>query len=144
MIRAIIRSGMSTVNTSWVINGFSHYFVLVGEARKGAASRSSEGVQHFLVGAAAKLEYPRRDIMGDRNMNKKQLTRRQFVTAASAGSLALSASRKVSAHEIMSGDAGKLAILGGTPVRQNKPWPEWPNPAPRTPPTARRRSCCCW
>ena len=59
-------------------------------------------------------------------MNKKQLTRRQFVTAASAGSLALSASRKVSAHEIMSGDAGKLAILGGTPVRQNKPWPEWP------------------
>ncbi len=59
-------------------------------------------------------------------MNKIQLTRRQFVTAASAGSLALSSSRKAPAHEIMSGNAGKLAILGGTPVRQNKPWPEWP------------------
>ena len=59
-------------------------------------------------------------------MNRKQLTRRQFVTAASAGTLAVSASRKAAAHTLVSGDAGKLAILGGTPVRQNKPWPEWP------------------
>ena len=59
-------------------------------------------------------------------MDKSRLTRRQFVTAASAGTLALSTTRKAAAHGFVSGNAGKLAILGGTPVRQNKPWPEWP------------------
>jgi perosamine synthetase len=59
-------------------------------------------------------------------MNRKRLTRRQFVTAASAGTLAVSTYRKGAAHTLVSGDAGKLAVLGGTPVRQNKPWPEWP------------------
>ncbi len=59
-------------------------------------------------------------------MGKDQLTRRQFVTAASAGTLAVSTTRKAAAHGFASGNAGKLAALGGTPVRQNKPWPEWP------------------
>jgi len=59
-------------------------------------------------------------------MDKSRLTRRQFVTAASAGTFALSTTRKAAAHGFVSGNAGKLAILGGTPVRQNKPWPEWP------------------
>ncbi len=59
-------------------------------------------------------------------MNKYRLTRRQFVTAASAGSLGLAASGKAAGRAVMSGNAGKLAILGGTPVRQNKTWPEWP------------------
>ena len=48
------------------------------------------------------------------------------MTTASAGSLALSASGRVPAYGIISGSAGKLAILGGTPVRQNKSWPDWP------------------
>jgi perosamine synthetase len=64
--------------------------------------------------------------MGDRNMDKNQLTRREFVTAASAGTLTLPATRKATARTFVNGEAGKLAILGGTPVRQNKPWPEWP------------------
>ncbi len=59
-------------------------------------------------------------------MEKNGLTRRQFITTASAGSLSLSSSRKASAYGFRNGEAGKLAILGGTPVRQNKPWPEWP------------------
>jgi len=59
-------------------------------------------------------------------MDKKPLTRRQFVAAASAGTLTLTTTRKAAAHGLVSGDAGKLAALGGTPVRQNKPWPEWP------------------
>ncbi len=59
-------------------------------------------------------------------MDKNQLTRRQFMTTVSAGSLALSASGRVPAYGIISGNAGKLAILGGTPVRQDKKWPDWP------------------
>ncbi len=59
-------------------------------------------------------------------MDENRLTRRQFVTAASAGTLTLSATRNTAARGFVSGDAGKLAVLGGTPVRQNKPWPEWP------------------
>jgi perosamine synthetase len=60
-------------------------------------------------------------------MKKMRLTRRQFITTASAGSVALSASAKGSGHAFSSGDGGKLAILGGTPVRgQVKKWPEWP------------------
>ena len=59
-------------------------------------------------------------------MAKKQLTRRQFIATASAGSLAVTASRKAPAYGFTSGEAGKLAVLGGAPVRQNKPWPDWP------------------
>ena len=59
-------------------------------------------------------------------MTKNRLTRRQFITTASAGSVALSAGSRTPAYGVISGNAGKLAILGGTPVRQNKKWPEWP------------------
>jgi perosamine synthetase len=58
-------------------------------------------------------------------MNKKDLTRRQFIAAASAGTLA-AVSRSIPAYGSISKKAGKLAILGGEPVRKNKSWPRWP------------------
>jgi len=59
-------------------------------------------------------------------MGKKALTRRQFIGAASAGSIAASTLRTVHTNGNIAGNAGKLAALGGTPVRRNKRWPEWP------------------
>lgn len=59
-------------------------------------------------------------------MEKKQLTRRQFLTAASVGAIGAAASRSIPAYGVLSEKAGKLAILGGTPVRSNKSWPPWP------------------
>ena len=58
-------------------------------------------------------------------MNKNNLTRRQFIAAASAGSLAAAASRTIPAYANLSNKAGKPAILGGQPVR-TKGWPSWP------------------
>ena len=58
-------------------------------------------------------------------MNKNDLTRRQFIAVASVGSLAAVASRAIPAYGNLSRKAGKLAILGGQPVR-NKPFPGWP------------------
>ena len=58
-------------------------------------------------------------------MNENNLTRRQFITAASAGSLAAVASRTIPAYGNISKKAGKLAILGGQPVR-TKSFPGWP------------------
>jgi dTDP-4-amino-4,6-dideoxygalactose transaminase len=59
-------------------------------------------------------------------MKASDLTRRQFIAAASAGSLAAVASRTVPAYGNITKRAGKLAILGGEPVRKNKSWPGWP------------------
>jgi len=59
-------------------------------------------------------------------MAKKKLTRRQFIAAASAGSLAAVTSGNIPAYGNITNRAGKLAILGGEPVRKNKSWPEWP------------------
>jgi len=59
-------------------------------------------------------------------MNKNDLTRRQFIVAASAGSLAAVASRTIPAYANITQKAAKLAILGGKPVRANKSWPRWP------------------
>jgi len=58
-------------------------------------------------------------------MNTNDLTRRQFI-AASAGSLAAVTSGTIPAYANITKKAGKLAILGGKPVRKNKPWPRWP------------------
>ena len=58
-------------------------------------------------------------------MNKSNLTRRQFIAAASAGSLAAVASRTVPAYANASRRTNKLAILGGQPVR-TKPFSDWP------------------
>jgi len=59
-------------------------------------------------------------------MGKNDLTRRQFIAAASAGSLAAVASRTIPAYGNITKKASKLAILGGEPVRKNKSWPSWP------------------
>ncbi len=57
-------------------------------------------------------------------MSKSDLTRRQFI-AASAGSVAAVTSATVG-YGAITNKAGKLAILGGNPVRRNKSWPSWP------------------
>jgi perosamine synthetase len=57
-------------------------------------------------------------------MKEPDLTRRTFIAAASAGSLAALSSTASPADGARS--AGKLAILGGEPVRKNKSWPSWP------------------
>jgi perosamine synthetase len=59
-------------------------------------------------------------------MNTNDLTRRQFIAAASAGSLAAVASRTIPAYGNIAKKASKLAILGGEPVRKNKSWLNWP------------------
>ena len=59
-------------------------------------------------------------------MSMKNLSRRQFMAAASAASLATSGSSTVHTYGNLTGDAKKLAILGGNPVRSDKLWPEWP------------------
>ena len=59
-------------------------------------------------------------------MTNGEWTRRQFIAAASAGSLAAVSSRTVPAYGNLTKKAGKLAILGGEPVRKNKRWPDWP------------------
>ncbi len=58
-------------------------------------------------------------------MKRQHISRRQFMSAASAGTLAAIASRTVPAYGNVSRRAGKLAIHGGRPVR-TKPWPSWP------------------
>jgi len=58
-------------------------------------------------------------------MNDNDLTRRQFIAAASAGSLAAVASKTLPAYANTSRKAGKLAVLGGQPVR-TKRFPGWP------------------
>jgi perosamine synthetase len=59
-------------------------------------------------------------------MKKKDFTRRQFIAAASVSSLAAVASTALPAYADLTPKTGKLAILGGEPVRKDKAWPKWP------------------
>jgi dTDP-4-amino-4,6-dideoxygalactose transaminase len=59
-------------------------------------------------------------------MKNHELNRRQFITTASATSLAAVASTSLPAYAGVTKKAGKLALLGGVPVRKNKSWPDWP------------------
>ena len=59
-------------------------------------------------------------------MDTRNLSRRQFIAAASAGSLAGVVSKTIPSYANITKKAGKLAILGGEPVRKNKSWPSWP------------------
>jgi len=59
-------------------------------------------------------------------MKEHDLTRRQFLAAASASSLAAVAATTLPVYADVTKKAGKLAILGGEPVRKNKSWPDWP------------------
>jgi len=58
-------------------------------------------------------------------MNRHSMTRRQFMGAASAGTLAAIGSGAMPAFGGLGTSAGKLALLGGQPVR-TKRWPTWP------------------
>jgi perosamine synthetase len=59
-------------------------------------------------------------------MTSGDWTRRKFLAAASVGSLAAATSQTIPAYGNLTNKAGKLAILGGDPVRKSKSWPEWP------------------
>lgn len=73
---------------------------------------------------------------------KRGLTRRRFIAAASAGSLAVASASGGAAGVLAAAGVGggrvaargdgvrraaKLAILGGEPVRKGKSWPAWPH-----------------
>jgi len=60
-------------------------------------------------------------------MQNSRFTRRQFVAATSAGSLAAVAGQSGALYGATTGSAGKLAIQGGTPVRTKGfgGWPIW-------------------
>jgi perosamine synthetase len=60
-------------------------------------------------------------------MKPSRLTRRQFVAATSLGSLAAAASQAGPAYANLGQGAGKLAVLGGKPVRTKRfsGWPIW-------------------
>ncbi len=57
---------------------------------------------------------------------KNDLNRRQFLAAATAGSVATVVSHAIPSYANVTTNAGTLAILGGDPVRKNKKWPAWP------------------
>jgi dTDP-4-amino-4,6-dideoxygalactose transaminase len=59
------------------------------------------------------------------NMKKNAMTRRRFMGAASAGTLAALAAHNIPAYGKLAKKAGQLAMQGGQPVR-TKPWPSWP------------------
>lgn len=62
-------------------------------------------------------------------MKKKSFTRRRFIAAVSAGSVAAVATGAIPALggiTILPQSKGKLAILGGDPVHKSKQWPPWP------------------
>lgn len=62
-------------------------------------------------------------------MKSREFSRRKFISTVSAGSAAAVVGGAVPAFgrvNIISSDAEKLAILGGTPVVRDKEWPEWP------------------
>jgi perosamine synthetase len=59
-------------------------------------------------------------------MRRESVSRRRFMAAASASSLAAIGARAV-ASAAARAPTGKLAILGGEPVRKGKSWPEWPH-----------------
>ncbi len=59
-------------------------------------------------------------------MKRHDLTRRQFIAAASASSIAAVASTSLHTYAGGARTAGKLAVRGGEPVRQKKAWPAWP------------------
>jgi dTDP-4-amino-4,6-dideoxygalactose transaminase len=57
---------------------------------------------------------------------RNDLTRRRFVQAAAAGSAGLAWTSVRHAPTVLAADAGKPALLGGTPVHRGG-WPGWPD-----------------
>jgi dTDP-4-amino-4,6-dideoxygalactose transaminase len=62
-------------------------------------------------------------------MKNNEFTRRHFIATVSAGSVAAVASGAIPSFgniTIIPQAKAKLAILGGTPLRTKKEWPQWP------------------
>lgn len=62
-------------------------------------------------------------------MKKNGISRRRFVSVVSTGSASMMAAGAVPSFMNLSGmnqSTKKLAVLGGDPVRKNKPWHSWP------------------
>jgi dTDP-4-amino-4,6-dideoxygalactose transaminase len=59
-------------------------------------------------------------------MKNNKVTRREFIKTASVGAIAAVPLASSMAFNINSDKHGKLAALGGAPVRSNKKWPQWP------------------
>jgi perosamine synthetase len=62
-------------------------------------------------------------------MKRKDFSRRQFIATVSAGSVAAVTAGAIPSFgniTIIPQTNGKLAILGGNPIRKNKEWPQWP------------------
>ena len=59
-------------------------------------------------------------------MSKPVLGRRDFLAAASTGVVGAATFAGVRSYGDTTGEASKLAVLGGKPVRKNKSWPSWP------------------
>ncbi len=55
----------------------------------------------------------------------KNFTRRKFIATTSAGTASTFLISGIPSYANLSGKAGDLALLGGTPIR-DKTWPEWP------------------
>ena len=58
-------------------------------------------------------------------MKRSAMTRRTFMSTASAGTLAALVARSIPAYGNLTNKTAKLAMLGGKPVR-TKSWPTWP------------------
>jgi perosamine synthetase len=77
------------------------------------------GGGHFPIAVAGRF--------GDTGtMKTPDLNRRRFLATVSASSLAVMAANPLPAFGALTKKTGKLAMLGGEPVRKNKSWPEWP------------------
>lgn len=59
-------------------------------------------------------------------MNKKEISRRRFIETTATGSLGAIALGSIPFVGSTNNATGKLAILGGQPVRSNKSWVQWP------------------
>ena len=59
-------------------------------------------------------------------MQSRGLNRRRFIAVASATSAAALTTTAIPAYGDVTRRAGKLALLGGEPIRKNKSWPDWP------------------
>lgn len=59
-------------------------------------------------------------------MSKRVLGRRDFLAAASTGMVGAATFAGARTYGDVTGKAGRLAILGGEPVRKDRSWPAWP------------------
>jgi len=59
-------------------------------------------------------------------MKRNKISKQQLAAGLTAGAIVAGASNNGPVFGNISGNSGKLAILGGDPVAKNKVWPKWP------------------